>query len=392
MNEIKGCAFICNENGTITHVFKDDFEMIPSDISIMFTSLIKPESVSSALNMLTEVRQNKVAFDYRLRLKYNEEFDDLYFMCMEIGGEFLVIGADNHHEAIELSEQLKAINNEQSNQIRKLIKQMVKEDSKESEEIFDEISKLNNELVNTQRELNKKNVQLHKLNEIKNRFISMAAHDLRNPLNSIMLYSEMVECEAADLSDSQKQFLKVINDSASFMLSLVDDLLEYGKIESGQVELNIREFDLCKAIQKTISVLQHRASEKKIEIVFNSISDQCVLQADDMKIEQVLQNLIGNAIKFSFENTKIIVTLIEEKSKIKLSIENTGIGIPPDKIDTIFKPFTKQSNGTGEEKGTGLGLFIVKRILDAHKASIITESVPNENTIFTVHFSKNLNT
>lgn len=388
MSEIKGCAFICDEHGTITHVLKDDFDMIPGDIVIMFVSLIYKNSVSSALNMLAEVRSNKVAFDYRLELKYKNEADSLYFMSMAIGNEFLIIGADNHHEAMELSKQIHQINNEQTNQIRNLTKQVYANNSKESEELFDEISKLNNELVNTQRELNRKNAQLHQLNEIKNRFISMAAHDLRNPLNSILLYSEFIEREATELNDTHRDFIGVIKGSTNFMISLINDLLEFGKIESGKVDLDISTFDLCELIEKAVFLHQVKASEKNIDIKIHSTPKTAQIYADVNKIEQVFHNLIGNAIKFSFIDSTININLSEEAHSYVIQVENTGPGIAEDSLESIFKPFSKSETGTADEKGSGLGLFIVKRIVDAHNGEIRVSSTPGKQTKFEVEIPK----
>ena len=390
MEKVKGCAFLCDLNGKIDNVLRDDFnfsEFTPK--GKLFTSLIEKQSLELALNFITEIKNKNVAFDYRLNVNYKNEIRSLYFLGVSLENFLLLIGADNHKEAVEFTNHLHTINNEQSNLIRKLLKEKIQvktEKEKETERLLAELTLLNNELINLQRKLNKQNKELERLNEIKNRFMGIASHDLRNPLNVIQIYSEfLMENDENNLTEEQLTFSKVINNSSRFMIGLVNDLLEFSKIESGKIELTIQQFDIVKTALGIVDLFKPIAFKKNIVINFSTNVKSLILEADLFKIEQVLNNLLGNSVKFSYLHSEIFITVELQELECLISVTNTGDGIKPEDGERLFKPFQKiAARGTGNEAGSGLGLFIVKQIIDNHKGKLWYTSTPTKETTFYV--------
>lgn len=243
---------------------------------------------------------------------------------------------------------------------------------------------INNELNNLARELQKKNIQLDQLNQLKNQFLGMAAHDLRNPIGSIMMFSEFILDEQSDsISDELKQIIEIIKSSSSFMLHLLDELLDVVKIESGKLELKYEKTGLEDFLRKKIAVNAIIAQGKQIKIALNLPEPLPLLEFDPTKIEQVLNNLISNAIKFSFPQTTITISAFSTGNEVVVSVSDQGQGIRKEDLDKLFKPFSKlSSRGTAGEKSTGLGLSIAKRIIIGHLGRIWVESKVGEGTTF----------
>lgn len=248
---------------------------------------------------------------------------------------------------------------------------------------LEEFSSLNNELINLQREISKKNSELLELNTIKNQFIGMVAHDLRNPISVINSCLEVLEDDKYNYNEEQRLFLNHIKNLSQFMFSLVNDLLTISNIEAGSITLQKKEIEMVKFLKDTIQLNRLLAEKKKITITFQSNIGMCSVQIDKNKIEQVMNNLISNAMKYSFENTKIFISFSVAVNEIVISVRDQGQGIPSGEIGKLFKPFQRTSvKATNNEDSTGLGLFIVKKIVEAHSGKIWCESKVGEGTSF----------
>jgi signal transduction histidine kinase len=257
-------------------------------------------------------------------------------------------------------------------------------DHKETEDMRNTMISLNNELNNLTRELQKKNVQLDQLNKLKNQFLGMAAHDLRNPIASIIMFSEFVlESDNYQISDDLRQILDVIRTSSEFMLNLLEELLDVVKIESGKLELNYEEVQPEDFLKRNISVNALIASKKGIKITLNIPEALPQIMVDSTKIEQVLNNLLSNAIKYSHSNTTITISAFSSEQHLLISVQDEGLGIPQNELHKVFDPFSKISvKGTAGEKSTGLGLSIVKRIVTGHLGRIWVESEVGKGSTF----------
>lgn len=387
-NDIKGIALLCDNQGLVKEVWRNDLGLDEKAINgKMFINLIDNESRVKGFNFIYEIRNAQVAFDYQLSIFVNDLIRVLTFVGVHLDDKILVMGTQNSEDAINFTEYLQQINNEQANSIRELLKQKstsaVQEQSSDTA-VFEEITKLNNEMANLQRQLTKKNTELERVNQLKNRFMGIAAHDLRNPLNIIQSYADFLQEEVADkLDEEQKNFLCRIIDSADYMLKLIENLLDYSQIEAGEMTLSREEFDLKQMISRVVEDNRHIANQKHIDIELASSLESCNIMADYYKIKQVMNNLISNAIKFSFPETKIVVGVEQEEDNLLIAIKDQGKGIDENNLDKIFVPFTQlEKKGTGGEKGTGLGLAIVRNIVESHEGKIWAESEVGKGAVF----------
>lgn len=242
----------------------------------------------------------------------------------------------------------------------------------------------NQEINNLARKLQKSNAQLTQVNALKNQFLGMAAHDLRNPIGIVLQYSKFLLDETKSLlNENQNKLLRRIMDSSKFMLQLLNDLLDISRIESGKLELSLRLTDFVSFVERNVSFNQILAAKKQMKLIFRGEENLPSLMIDQAKIEQVLNNLISNAIKYSFSNTIIQVCVSQSGDSIMISVQDEGQGIPENEISKLFQAFqTTSVKSTASEKSTGLGLMIAKKIITGHQGKIWVDSKPGRGSTF----------
>lgn len=281
-------------------------------------------------------------------------------------------------------EAMTGINNELTNRVRAL--EGDKRPSRRSvdEPLFEEFTRLNNELADAQRELAKKNAALAALNEQKNRLLGMAAHDLRNPLGVIMSYARFLNRMAgAKLDEKELQFVAQIEKSSQFMLRLLEDLLDVSQIESGKLALHLAPLDLAALVENNVALNRVLAGAKQIDIALELPAGLPAVEADATKIEQVLNNLVSNAVKYSHAGTAVRVSVGADDKEIVVAVRDQGQGIPEAELSKLFQPFSKTSvKSTAGEKSTGLGLAITRKIVEGHGGRIWVESRVGEGSTF----------
>lgn len=225
------------------------------------------------------------------------------------------------------------------------------------------------------------------LNHLKNKFLGIAAHDLRNPLISIRGLSEIILSEATGpLTPEQREYLSIVHSVSDGMLSLVNNLLDVSVIESGGLELQRGWNSLRDLIEERIRIHKVMAAEKGIVLhtALSNIDREHFFDAG--KIAQVVDNLLSNAIKFSPHNSSVFIGLEKSDEEVTVSIRDEGPGIPEEDQSRIFGEFQVSTPvPTGGEKSTGLGLAIAKRIVEAHQGSLGVRSRPGHGALF--HFT-----
>jgi len=226
--------------------------------------------------------------------------------------------------------------------------------------------------------------RLTELNELKDQHLGIAAHDLRNPLSSIRGMSQMlVEMELDE--NTQTSFLQSIYRVSDQMLTLVDNLLDVAVIESGRFDLKITEENISSLVGERIELMAKNAERKEIRLIadLQKVTDS-LFDADRMR--QVVDNLLSNAIKFSPSGSVVNVACGQAGRILDITVTDQGPGIPSEDLDRLFDSFEKLSaQPTGGEKSTGLGLSIVKSIVDAHGGEIEVDSEVGRGTTFIVH-------
>jgi len=220
--------------------------------------------------------------------------------------------------------------------------------------------------------------QLSRANAAKNKFLGMAAHDLRNPLASIRGLAEFLrDGTVGDLTPDQLELINLIHQASQNMVSLVNDLLDVATIEAGELKLTLAPVALADVMEKSIAMNAREASRKKTSILFDQCEATPTLTLDADKIRQVVDNLLSNAVKYSPPGSTVRVALRSlPLGAHAICVRDQGKGIPEGERDRLFKDFSRLSvQPTGGEKSTGLGLAICRKIVEAHNGTIVAENL-----------------
>lgn len=223
------------------------------------------------------------------------------------------------------------------------------------------------------------------LDRMKSDFVNMVAHELRSPLVSIrQIQSVLAEGLAGPLSEKQADFVKRGMKKIDALLALINDLLDVARLEAGRLVQKQTAIDLSELIGDMVLLMQPRAKEQGIRLT-HSCENMKPVVADPKNIEEVLNNLLTNAINYSPEGGKVTVTARGVGQSVEIRVSDTGVGIAPEEVPKIFDKFYRVKHPkTRQVTGTGLGLSIVKGIVEAYRGSIHVESAPDQGTTFTV--------
>jgi len=247
-----------------------------------------------------------------------------------------------------------------------------------------ELEVANKRLRAVQEELERNNEKLTVLNEQKNMLLGMAAHDLRNPLYLIDGYSDfLLNDPDSALIGEQRAVVTAIQNSCAFMVQMINDLLDVQKIETGRFEMNMELADFVTQLDKVIAM--HALSAKKKDVEINLSRPPAIPQFlfDTGRIQQVMSNLVDNAVKFSFKSSLIEVVVSRDDEYVRFAVTDHGPGIPENERSKLFKPFSTTSiKPTANEKSTGLGLAIARSIVEKHHGRIWVESESGKGSTF----------
>jgi two-component system NtrC family sensor kinase len=221
---------------------------------------------------------------------------------------------------------------------------------------------------------------LKEIDRIRREFVSTVSHDLRSPLTSVIGYSELIE-RAGQLNDQQREFVRRIQDSIQHITSLINDLLDIGSIEAG-IDTK-REFVQLEGILRySIDMLHNQIEAKQLKIKTEIASALPTLRANPIRLRQVLDNVVGNAIKYSNQGGEINISIHSEGNQVILEVTDQGPGIPPRDQPHIFDKFYRATNIGPDVEGSGLGLAIVKNIVESHQGRIWVESSVGKGSSF----------
>ncbi|MBN9614835.1 MAG: hypothetical protein BGO25_01535 [Acidobacteriales bacterium 59-55] len=235
-------------------------------------------------------------------------------------------------------------------------------------------------------ELEARQREAERLNLLKSEFLASMSHELRTPLHTIMGFSELLgeEGEGA-LNSKQKRYLQHIREDSEHLLELINDVLDLSKIEAGAMSLRIEHISLADAVSDAVNAIRPNAIMKSLALESHDIFKGLVA-VDPMRLKEVFYNLLGNAVKFTPKGGKITVQAEEDGQFVRVTIADTGIGIPADKLEQVFEKFYQVGYATsGVREGTGLGLAICKQLIEMHGGSIKIESELGSGSRF--HFT-----
>ncbi len=245
------------------------------------------------------------------------------------------------------------------------------------------------ELTIKNEELEKAKELAENLSNVKDQFLASMSHEIRTPLNGIIGFTKILLRNG--ISDKQKPQLEAIKTSSDILLVLINDILDLAKIEAGKMTIESTELKLSDLVNSILGTFELRFQEKEIKI--NKSYDSRIpkiLIGDPVRINQILLNLLSNSVKFTRNGGQIgiavnLLEMNEENTSIELTVSDTGIGIPAEKLEVIFEPFTQSSSDTARKYGgTGLGLSIVKRLVDLMGGTVSVKSQLNEGSLFTI--------
>jgi PAS domain S-box-containing protein len=266
------------------------------------------------------------------------------------------------------------------------------------------------ELRRFEQTLQQKNVELQDASRMKSEFLANMSHELRTPLNAIIGFSEVLrDGLIGELTDQQRGFIGDIFSSGKHLLSLINDILDLSKVEAGKMMLDLEPVDVTSLFLNSLSIIREKAALRHIRLTMDESGDLGTVQADARKVKQIVYNLLSNAVKFTIEGGEVTLragrvpraavgTLSGGRKGrslpladsdfaefLEISVRDSGIGISPEGMEHLFKPFSQIDSGLARKfEGTGLGLAMVKLLAELHGGAVAVESAVNEGSSFTV--------
>ena len=234
-------------------------------------------------------------------------------------------------------------------------------------------------------ELELRNREIEKANRLKSEFLASMSHELRTPLHTIIGFSELLAEELeGPLNEKQRRFVNHIHTDSLHLLELINDILDLSKIEAGRLDLRPEVFDFSSVLEESVNSVRTLADAKSLQLE-TEVELSEALNADRLRVKQILVNLLSNAVKFTPDEGRIQVRAAEQDGNLVVSVADTGVGIDPDDLDAIFQEFHQVGTTTkGVREGTGLGLAITKYLIELHGGTISVESTPGEGSTFRV--------
>ena len=255
-----------------------------------------------------------------------------------------------------------------------------------------DLEEKNRELAAAFNELEKKNQELEEASLAKTHILSTATHELKTPLTSIIGYIDIIlmrQNKVGPLNEKQQRYLQTAQKNSYRLKSLVDDLLDISRIESGGLELTPAELELWPEIEEIVTAMQTQIDEKNIDLILDIPQDICPVLADKLRLCQVLTNLLSNACKYSSQGASVTISARAEDAGVRIDVSGTGMGISQEDQERLFTKFCRADNSsTREVSGSGLGLYITKHLIEAHGGRIWASSQIGQGTTFSIIWPK----
>lgn len=378
-----GFLILCGEDGAIAAILHDGLGLLgPQWVGRPFTLLIAPGALAKALDFFSRIRTEGGQYGWEMPVEGVDR--SMVFVGARHQGAVAVAASLTPSGLDGLVRELMLMNNEQANAIRTLFSGAGRPAGGLVPDL-DEFSRLNTEFANMQRELARKNAELGQANDRKSLMLGMAAHDLRNPLTSIAGFAEFLQRRAADrLSASELQMLQHVRDSAAYMAGIVEGVLDVSQAELGRLVLNREPVEVDGLVAAAVAMNAVLGQPRDIAVQMRGQAG-ITLSGDRGKLMQVLNNLLGNAVKYSPSGATVTVTVAAGDGRVEVTVEDQGAGIPLAEQGKLFKPFSKTSvKPPAGGMSSGLGLAISRTIVEGHGGAIRVDSAPGKGSRFTL--------
>ncbi len=402
----------------LTFTYKGIEKLVPELKTIYIENQLLSQGLERHQKEIETITGNITAFSENLRYERHQAVAQFqligqgFIMVLMLGGGLAlgrsitkplsVLARATEAMKPDQLEQLKASRNEAE---RKLL-----DGSDELSILMRSFDRMREEILDKIEEIEEKNQSLQRMDRIKDQFLANTSHELRTPLNGIIgLTDSLIDGIAGPLSDVAIDNLSMIVQSGKRLANLVNDILDFSKMKNQDLQLQLRPVDIRSSVTLVLALSHSLVSRKSVRLVNQVPDDLPLVEADENRLEQILMNLIGNAIKFTHEGEiKVSAAVIETplsgdasiitdgeivtieggngKDLIRISITDTGIGIPKEKQTRIFESFEQADGSTAREYGgTGLGLSVTQKLVELHQGTIFLESSEGQGSTF--HFT-----
>jgi signal transduction histidine kinase len=385
-----GVAFVCDLRGLVQRVIYDGLGLaLHANGKTSFLELADNANREKAKHFHETLQFQGVAFDWEINVLVDDELASLHWAGCSSKDSLVVILARTPTDLLLLINELRRGNYEFNEAVQVLAAEtfrLFEEHGAHDARVFDELTRVNNELAALHRTLAKQNAELEQLGELKSRFLAMAAHDLRKPAGVILTYTEFVLDEAdISLSEEQKKYLQTCLNAAAGMKHIIDGFLDMAVIESGMLHLDVAPVSVAQIIEGVVEICRLQAAIKKVHLLVDPAEGTRRFQADAPKLQQVLLNLLYNAVEHSPEGRHVWLSSCWAQDELVFSVRDEGAGLTPEVQTQLFIPFVNAgTRKTAGERTMGLGLQIAKIIVEAHKGRLWVESEPGKGTTFFV--------
>ena len=257
--------------------------------------------------------------------------------------------------------------------------------AKERQHLEQTVNQRTNELRDTLKKVKDTNIHLKQANQAKSRFLSSMSHELRTPLNGILGFTDLLQGQFfGKLNEKQLDYVNQIDESGKHLLSLINDLLDVTKIDAGAMELEMEEIQPEEFIEASVVVMISQVKKKKINVKSTIDPDLAVVTADIRRCNQIMLNLLSNALKYTPEGGRVEIRVARDgDSHVRVEVSDSGIGIKADDIEKIFSEFHQAAHVREEQLGgTGIGLALTRRLVELHEGKIGVKSEPGKGSTF----------
>lgn len=375
-----------------------------TDLSVTIT---ESEDGKSAIATLQNQKFDLILLDYRLpdssglelinQIKKSLSIDSPLIVLTGQGDEFIAVeimkaGAADYlnKSKIESANLLKAI----TNALRLYQAEKAVELANQKLRATNELLLLKNQELETQkRKIELQNTQLQEAYNLKSQFLATMSHELRTPMNAILGFSQLLLRQYPDpLTKTQQDLVQRVLNNSQNLLNMINEMLDFSKVEAGKIELKINEFNLPSLVQLTVEELRSLAVQKNLKLETDiDLQNQQILQ-DSHYLKRVIVNLLSNAIKFTEQGAIFVKVWEINTNKIALSVTDTGIGMAPEHLKTIFQAFRQiDQSFTRKYSGTGLGLAITESLVKTMGGTIAVESKLGEGSTFRIEIPRKAN-
>lgn len=371
-------------DGSITWAITNKLPLYDKDGNIIGTFGISKD-ITERYNMEQEIkRKNELLKMQEEELRIQKE------ELEQINEELNKINTDLEEKNEEIKQQALLLEQQKEELIKlnsdlSLTNIILEERQQQIEEQAEKLKQQTEELHKQQRKLLEMNNELRKLNATKDKFFSIIAHDIKNPFHTILGFSELLFLKYNNLSEEKrKKYIETIYLSSVQLYKLLENLLQWSRSQLGFIEVNKEPINVKELIESNLIIFKEQYEKKKINI-FSKIPDKLTVFGDINLLNTVVRNLISNAIKFT-ENGEIVITAKEEENNlVSISFKDSGIGIPEEKVKTLFDlASVKSVPGTRGETGTGLGLILCKEFIEKMNGRIEVYSKEGQGTDFII--------